>query len=91
MADRMYHRQQMVDLVGHLVEDGCTREENREILAAAMAHIDGGGEVPYARGTCVNCGAVHVAWSEYQWAQLVRMPCQSCGKRLGDAKNHSQL
>ena len=51
-----------------------------EMFAAALAHIEGGGDVPYALGTCVNCGAVQVAWSEYQWALLVRMPCRSCGK-----------
>ena len=37
-------------------------------------------QVPYARGICSNCGAVQVALSEYQWAQLVRLPCDRCGK-----------
>ena len=80
MADRAHYLQQMVDLVGHLQKDGFTREEIGEMLAAALVHLEGPGEVPYARGTCINCGAVHIAWSEYQWALMVRAPCRSCGK-----------
>ena len=76
----MDYLQQMVDLVGRLVEDGFTEEEISEMLAAAMAHVGGGSDVPYARGTCIKCGAVHVAWSEYQWALMVQTPCRSCGK-----------
>ena len=80
MADRSQYLQEMVDLVGRLVEDGFSEDEVREMFAAAMVHLDGLGEVPYARGTCIACGAVHVAWSEYQWAQLVRASCRSCDK-----------
>ena len=45
-------------------------------------HLAGLGDVPYgaARGACTEYGAVHVAWSEYQWALMVRAPCRSCGK-----------
>ena len=80
MADRMQYLQEMVGLVGRLVDDGFTREEAQQMFAAAVAHFEGPSDVPYARGTCVNCNAVHVAWSEYQWAVMVREPCRSCGK-----------
>ena len=76
MADRAHYLQQMVDLVGNLIEDGFTREEIGEMFSATLAHLEGPGEVPYARGTCIKCGAVHVAWSEYQWALMVRAPCR---------------
>ena len=81
MADRSEYLQEMVNLVGRLVEDSFSEDEIQEMLAAAVAHIGGGGDVPYARGTCTECGAVHVAWSEYQWALMVRAPCRNCGKR----------
>ena len=55
MADRVDYLQQMVDMVDHLVEYGFTEEEISEMLAAAMAHVGGGSDVPYARGTCINC------------------------------------
>ncbi len=80
MADRLEHLRHMVELVEALVQDGFSREEMAEIYVAAVAHVDGDPRVPYARGTCSNCGAVQVAWSEYQWAQLVRAPCRKCGK-----------
>ena len=80
MADRSQYLQEMVSLVGRLVEDGFSEDEIQEMLVAAIAHLAGPEEVPYARGTCVNCGAVHVAWSEYQWAVMVRAPCRNCGK-----------
>ena len=80
MADRADYLREMVDLVGRLVGDGYSRQEIGEIFAAAVVHLDGPDERPYAMGTCVNCGAVHVAWSEYQWAQVVRAPCRRCGK-----------
>ena len=80
MADRSQYLQEMVNLVGRLVEDGFSEDEIQEMLTAAMAHLGGPGDVPYARGTCTECGAVHVAWSEYQWALMVRAPCRNCGK-----------
>ena len=80
MQDRAGYLQEMLELVSRLVEDGFSREEIGEIFAAAVVHLDGPGERPYAMGTCVNCGAVQVAWSEYQWAQVVRAPCRRCGK-----------
>ena len=80
MADRVHYLQEMVSLVGRLVEDGFAEPEIREMMVAALAHVGGPGEFPYARGTCIACGAVHVAWSEYQWALMVRAPCRSCGK-----------
>lgn len=80
MAHRSEYLQEMVNLVGRLVEDGFTEDEIREILVAAIDHIGGGSAVPYARGTCTECGAVHVAWSEYQWALMVRAPRRRCGK-----------
>ena len=80
MADRSEYLQETVNLVGRLVEDGFSEDEIQEMLAAAVAHVGGGSAVPYARGTCTECGAVHVAWSEYQWALMVRAPCRRCGK-----------
>ena len=80
MADRSQYLQEMVNLVGRLVEDGFSEDEIREMLAAPMAHLTGLGDVPYARGTCTECGAVHVAWSEYQLALMVRAPSRRCGK-----------
>ena len=54
-------------------------EEHAEFNPAVrMGFIE--GDHPYARGTCTNCGAVHLAWTEYQWSQMVRAPCRSCGK-----------
>lgn len=80
MADRAEYLQQMTDLVRRLNEDGFSEREIAEIFNAAVEHHKGPGNVPYARGTCTNCGAVHVAWSEYQWALMVRAPCRNCGK-----------
>ena len=80
MADRSQYLQEMVNLVGRLVEDGFSEDEIYEMFAAAVAYRAGPGDVPYARGTCTSCEAVHVAWSEYQWALMVRAPCRSCGK-----------
>lgn len=80
MADRMEYLDRMVAIVDALVHDGFSGQEIREIFAAAIEHVDGDPRVPYARGTCSNCAAVIIAWSEYQWAQLVRAPCRSCGK-----------
>ena len=80
MQDRAGYLREMLELVSRLVEDGFSREEIGEIFAAAVVHLDGPSERPYAMGTCVNCGAVQVAWSEYQWAQVVRAPCRRCGK-----------
>lgn len=80
MADRVHYLQEMVNLVGQLVADGFSDLEIREILDAAMNHVAGANELPYARGTCTNCGAIHVAWSEYQWALMVRAACRKCGK-----------
>ena len=65
--------------IASLVQDGFSCEEIAEIYAA-VAHVDGDAQVPYARGTCSNCGAVQVAWRESQWAQLVRAPCRKCGR-----------
>ena len=48
MADRAHYLQQMVDLVGNLIEDGFTREEIGEMFSATLAHLEGPGEVPYA-------------------------------------------
>ena len=79
MADRAHSLQQMADTVGRFIEDGFTEEEISEMLAAAMAHVCRGTDVSYVRGTCINCGAVHVGWSEYQWALMVQTPCRSCG------------
>ena len=53
MADRSDYLQEMVNLVGRLIEDGFGEDEIREMLAAALAHIGGGSDVPYARGTPV--------------------------------------
>ena len=50
------------------------------MVEAVLGHLEGAGERPYALGQCVECGAVYVAWSEYQWSQLVRAPCRRCGK-----------
>ena len=50
MADRVDYLQQTVDMVDHLGEDGFTGEEIQEMLTAALAHLEGPGEVPYARG-----------------------------------------
>ena len=80
MADRVHYLHEMVGLVGRLMDDGFVESEIREMMAAVLAHLEGPSDVPYARGTCVNCNAVHVAWSEYQWAVMVRAPCRSCGK-----------
>ena len=77
---RSQYLQGMVNLVGRLIEDSFSEGEIQEMLAAAVAHVGGGSAVPYAHGTCINCGAVHVAWSKYQWSQIVRAPCRSCGK-----------
>ena len=78
MADRVHYLQEMVALVARLVEDGFSEDKSREMMSAALTNVDGPGEVPYARGTCIACGAVHVAWSEYQWR------CW-CGHRVGAA------
>ena len=59
MADRSQYLQEMVNLVGRLVEDGFSEDEIREMLVAAITHV---------------------AWSEYQWALMVRAPCRRCGK-----------
>ena len=80
MADRVEYLQEMVNLVGRLFEDRFSEDEIREMLAAALAHVVGGRATPYARGACTECGAVHVAWSEYQWALMVMAPCRRCGK-----------
>ena len=80
MADRSEYLQEMVNFVGRLVEDGFRQDEMQKMLAAAMAHVGGGIAVPYAREPCTECGAVHVAWSKYQWALIVRAPCRRCGK-----------
>ena len=80
VADRSEYLNEMVSLVSRLTKDGFSEGAIREMVEAALVHVGGPGEVPYARGTCVNCGAVHVAWSEYQWAVMVREPCRSCGK-----------
>ena len=74
-ALRLFH-----DLASRLVDEGYTLAEIQRMANAALDHLQDTAEHPYARGTCINCGAVHVAWSEYQWAQLVRAPCRSCGK-----------
>lgn len=42
MADRVHYLQEMVKLVGQLVEDGFSDLEIREILDAAMDHVAGG-------------------------------------------------
>ena len=60
MTERSDYLQQMAGQTGHVVEDGYSREEISEIFAAA-ARLVGLGELPYARGTCVNRGAVQVA------------------------------
>ena len=80
MADRSQYLQEVVNLVGRLAEDGFSEDEIREMLAAAVERVGGGSAVPYARGTCTECGAVHAAWSEYQWALMVRAPCRNCAK-----------
>ena len=80
MEGRSEYLQEMVNLVGRLIEGGFSQGEIREMLDAAVAHLGGLGDVPYARGTCTECGAVHVAWGEYQWALLVRALCRRCGK-----------
>ena len=72
MADWVEHLLQTVELVEALVQDGFSSEEIAEIYA--VADVDGDARVPYARGTCSNCGAVRVAWREYPWTQLVRSP-----------------
>ena len=78
--DRAHYLQEIVALFSRLTDDGYTHDEIREMVAAALAHVSGGDDVPHARGTCVSYGAVHLAWSEYQWALLVRAPCRSCGR-----------
>ena len=80
MADRMQYLEEFADLVGRLNSGGFSRREIQEMLDAVIEHLAGGGERPYAMGRCSNCGAVQVAWSEYQWAQLVRVNCRACGK-----------
>jgi len=64
MADLSQYLQEMVNLVGRLVEDGFSEDEIREMLAAAVENVGGGSAVPYARRSCTECGAVHGAWSE---------------------------
>ena len=66
MADRLEHPQRMVELVDALVQDGFSREEIPGIHAARVAHVDGDAQAPYARGTCSNCGVIHVAWRKHQ-------------------------
>ena len=61
MADRSEYLREMVNLVGRLVGDGFSEDEIHEMLGAAIAHLAGPGDVPYARGSCLNCGAVHIA------------------------------
>ena len=80
MADRVGCLQRTVDTIGRLGKDGFTGEWIQEMFTAALTHLGGPGEVPYARCTCINCGAVHVAWSEYPWALMVQTPCRSFGK-----------
>ena len=48
MAGRSDYLQEMVNLVGRLVEDGFSEDEIQEMLAAAVAHVGGGSAVPYA-------------------------------------------
>ena len=68
---------------------GCRDEgEVREMLDAVLEHLGGVGDRPYAKGRCVECGAVHVGWSDYQWAQLVLLPCRSCGNPWCDGRGY---
>lgn len=59
---------------------GYTLAEIQRMCGAVLDHLQDSAEHPYTRGTYTNCGAVHVAWSEYQCAQLVRASCRNCGK-----------
>ena len=82
MADRVEHLQRMVSLVEALVQDGFGREEIAEIsTAAAVAHVDGDAQVPYARGNCCDCGAVQVAWTEYHAAVVASRGDQDALRR----------
>ena len=80
MADRSDDLRELLDLVSRLIDGGYSSSEVREMVEAVLGHLEGAGERPYALGQCVECGAVHVAWSEYQWSQVVRAPCRRCGK-----------
>ena len=61
MADRSQYLQEMVNLVGRLVEDGFSEDEIQEMLTAAMAHLGGPGDIPYARGTCCCPASTNLA------------------------------
>ena len=41
------------------------RQDAERAVAAALDDLQNDAQHPYARGSCVNCGAIHVAWSEY--------------------------
>ena len=80
MPDRMEYLRELAQLVGRMADDRLSTGEVREMIEAVLEHLGGTAERPYAMGRCVNCGAVHVGWSEYQWAQLVRTNCRACGR-----------
>ena len=67
-------------VVTRLIDSGCYRREVLEMVQAVCDHMQGPGDDPYARGRCINCGAVQVAWSEYHWDQWVRTPCRNRGR-----------
>ena len=63
-----------------LIDSGYCRREVLGMVQAVHDHLQGSGDDPYARGRRINCGAVQVAWSEYQWDQWVRTPCRNRGR-----------